>query len=105
MAATVVETGTDINFGALTSQIATHLVRNLGVTIEDGIHVKRAHRSPSGSWLVEAFRHGEPVQYKADVLFVGAGGGAFPLLKKSHLPFRSRYAGFPVGAIPAGRDQ
>ncbi|WP_295717436.1 malate:quinone oxidoreductase [uncultured Halovibrio sp.] len=97
MAATVVETGTDINFGALTSQIASHLVQDLGVTIEHGVHVKRAHRSPTGSWLVEAYRHGEPVQYKADVLFVGAGGGAFPLLKKSHLPFRSRYAGFPVG--------
>ena len=97
MAATVVETGTDINFGALTGQIATHLVQNLGVTIEHGIHVKRVHRSPSGSWRVEAYRQGEPAQYKADVLFVGAGGGAFPLLKKSHLPFRSRFAGFPVG--------
>jgi len=31
------------------------------------------------------------------VLFVGAGGGAFPLLKKSHLPFRNRFTGFPVG--------
>lgn len=97
MAATAVETGTDINFGALTGQIAAHLVRNLGVTIEHGVHVRRAHRSPSGSWLLEALQHGESVQYKADVLFVGAGGGAFPLLKRSHLPFRNRYAGFPVG--------
>ncbi|PAU82366.1 malate:quinone oxidoreductase [Halovibrio salipaludis] len=97
MAATVVETGTDINFGALTNQIAAHLVQNLGVTIEHGVHVKRAHRSPSGTWLIEADRQGQPVQYRADVLFVGAGGGAFPLMKKSHLPFRSRFAGFPVG--------
>lgn len=97
MAATVVETGTDINFGALTREIAAHLVRNLGVTIEHGVHIRRCHRSPSGSWLLEADRQGEAIQYKADVLFVGAGGGAFPLLKKSHLPFRHRYAGFPVG--------
>ncbi|MGM0767663.1 MAG: malate:quinone oxidoreductase [Pseudomonadota bacterium] len=97
MAATVIETGTDVNFGALTEQMATHAVRDLGVKIEYGTHVKRVHRSPTGRWLIEADCKGTPVQHKADVLFVGAGGGAFPLLKKSHLPFRSRFAGFPVG--------
>lgn len=97
MAATVIETGTDVNFGALTEQMATHAVNNLGVKIEYDTHVKRVHKSPSGQWIIEAEGRGEPVKYKADVLFVGAGGGAFPLLKKSHLPFRSRYTGFPVG--------
>lgn len=97
MAATVIETGTDINFGALTEQMAAHAVTDLGVKIEYGTHVKRVHRSPTGRWVIEAERHGAPVQHKADVLFVGAGGGAFPLLKKSHLPFRSRFTGFPVG--------
>lgn len=97
MAATVIETGTDVNFGALTEQMAAHAVKDLGVKIEYGTHVKRVHKSPTGRWLIEAKTRGESVQYKADVLFVGAGGGAFPLLKKSHLPFRSRFAGFPVG--------
>lgn len=97
MAATVIETGTDVNFGALTEQMAAHAVKDLGVKIEYGTHVKRVHKSPSGSWLIEAETGGTPVQHKADVLFVGAGGGAFPLLKKSHLPFRNRFAGFPVG--------
>lgn len=53
MAATVIETGTDVNFGALTEQMARHAVDDLGVKIEYGTHVKRVHRSPSGSWLVE----------------------------------------------------
>lgn len=97
MAATVIETGTDVNFGALTEQMAAHAVQELGVKIEYGTHVKRVHRSPSGRWLVEADSKGAAIQHKADVLFVGAGGGAFPLLKKSHLPFRSRFTGFPVG--------
>ncbi|WP_286222733.1 malate:quinone oxidoreductase [Marinobacter apostichopi] len=97
MAATVIETGTDVNFGALTEQMAAHAVQELGVKIEYGTHVKRVHRSPTGRWLIEAEQNGSPVQHKADVLFVGAGGGAFPLLKKSHLPFRSRFSGFPVG--------
>ncbi|MDI9245315.1 malate:quinone oxidoreductase [Marinobacter sp. CHS3-4] len=97
MAATVIETGTDVNFGALTEQMARHAVDDLGVHIEYGTHVRRVHKSPAGSWLLETDSNGSQVQYKADVLFVGAGGGAFPLLKKSHQPFRSRYAGFPVG--------
>lgn len=109
MAATIIETGTDINFGALTQQMAAHAVNELGVRIEYGTHVKRVHKSPSGSWLIEAEQRGKPVQHKADVLFVGAGGGAFPLLKKSHLPFRDRFSGFPVGGrflqAPISEDQ
>lgn len=97
MAATVIETGTDVNFGALTEQMAAHAVQELGVKIEYGTHVKRVHRSPTGRWLIEAEQNGAAIQHRADVLFVGAGGGAFPLLKKSHLPFRSRFSGFPVG--------
>ncbi|WP_138441263.1 malate:quinone oxidoreductase [Marinobacter alexandrii] len=97
MAATVIETGTDVNFGALTEQMAAHAVQELGVKIEYGTHVKRVHRSPTGRWLIEAEQNGAAIQHRADVLFVGAGGGAFPLLKKSHLPFRSRFTGFPVG--------
>ncbi len=97
MAATVIETGTDVNFGALTEQMARHAVDDLGVKIEYGTHVKRVHRSPAGSWLVETQNRGGDRQYKADVLFVGAGGGAFPILKKSHLPFARRFTGFPVG--------
>ena len=97
MAATVIETGTDVNFGALTEQMAAHAKQDLGVKFEYGTHVKRVHRSPTGRWVIKAESKGNPVQHKADVLFVGAGGGAFPLLKKSHLPFRSRFTGFPVG--------
>lgn len=97
MAATVIETGTDVNFGALTECMAEYAVRDLGVKIEYGTHVKRVHKSPTGRWLIEAERRGTPIQHRADVLFVGAGGGAFPLLKKSHLPFRNRFTGFPVG--------
>ncbi|MEQ5833751.1 malate:quinone oxidoreductase [Marinobacter sp. NFXS9] len=109
MAATVIETGTDVNFGALTEQMAAYAVNELGVKIEYGTHVKRVHRSPSGSWLVETEQGGRSVRHKADVLFVGAGGGAFPILKRSHLPFRSRFTGFPVGGrflqAPISKEQ
>ena len=98
MAATVIETGTDVNFGSLTEQMAKYAVDELGVRIEYNTHVKRVHKSPSGSWLIETKTSDMlPKQYRADVLFVGAGGGAFPILKKSHLPFARRFTGFPVG--------
>ncbi|MDY6840132.1 MAG: malate:quinone oxidoreductase [Pseudomonadota bacterium] len=97
MAATAVETGTDVNFGALTQQMAEHAENSLGVKIKYGTHVKRVHRSPSGSWLVETESKEGAIRYKADALFVGAGGGAFPILKKSRLPFAKRFTGFPVG--------
>jgi len=97
MAATVIETGTDVNFGSLTEQMSRYAAKELGVSIEYGVHVKRVHRSPAGSWLLETQTRGQPAQYRADMLFVGAGGGAFPILKKSHLPFARRFTGFPVG--------
>ena len=96
MAATVIETGTDVNFGKLTQHLAAY-AENMGVNIEYGTHVRRIHRSPAGSWLIEAEQDGKAIRHKADTLFVGAGGGAFPLLKKSHLPFSRRFTGFPVG--------
>ncbi|PVY78132.1 malate dehydrogenase (quinone) [Tamilnaduibacter salinus] len=96
MAATVIETGTDVNFGRLTEHLSAY-AESLGVQFEYGTHVKRVHRSPAGSWLIEAVHNGVAKQHKADTLFVGAGGGAFPILKKSHLPFSRRFTGFPVG--------
>ena len=96
MAATKIEGGTDVNFQAVTEEMARYLAHQ-NVKIDLNTHVKRVHKSPTGTWIVEANKDGNAVQYKADKLFVGAGGGAFPLLKKSHLPCRHRFAGFPVG--------
>ncbi|TNC81936.1 MAG: malate:quinone oxidoreductase [Oleiphilus sp.] len=97
IAATMIDSGTDVNFQAVTEEMAEYLRRKEGVKIHYGTHVKRVHKSPTGRWLLETEQRGEDIQFKADVLFVGAGGGAFPLLKLSHLPVRARFAGFPVG--------
>jgi len=97
VAATKIESGTDVNYQAVTESMAVWLEQQDKVSIDYRTHVRRVHKSPTGRWLVEAVRDDEAVQYKADVLFVGAGGGAFPLLKQSHIPDRKRFAGFPVG--------
>jgi malate dehydrogenase (quinone) len=97
MAATMIQLGTDVNFQALTESMATHLEQQDGIDILYGTHVNRVHKNPMGQWLVETTKGDQKTRHKADVLFVAAGGGAFPLLKLSHLPARTRFAGFPVG--------
>ncbi len=97
MAATMIETGTDVNFQVITEKMTAYLAPQEGIDVHYGTHVKRIHKSPTGRWLLEAKQGSENVQFKADVLFVGAGGGAFPLLKQSHIPASRRFAGFPVG--------
>jgi malate dehydrogenase (quinone) len=97
MAATMIKTGTDVNFQALTEEMAGHLEQQEGVEIHYNTHVTRVHKSPTKQWLIETKEGDKKQRFKGDVLFVGAGGGAFPLLKLSHLPERARFAGFPVG--------
>jgi malate dehydrogenase (quinone) len=97
MAATMIETGTDVNFESVTEQMAAHLAQQEGVEFHYGTHVTRVHKNPVKQWLVETQKGDQKLRFKADTLFVAAGGGAFPLLKLSHLPERARFAGFPVG--------
>ncbi|UZE96325.1 malate:quinone oxidoreductase [Alkalimarinus alittae] len=97
MAATKIDTGTDVNFQVITEKMAAYLATQKGVNIHYDTQVKRIHKRPTGRWLVEAKKGEEDIKLRADVLFVGAGGGAFPLLKQSHIPASKRFTGFPVG--------
>jgi malate dehydrogenase (quinone) len=97
MAATMIETGTDVNFESITEQMAAYLAQQEGVEFHYGTHVTRVHKNPVKQWLVETQKGDQKMRFKGDTLFVAAGGGAFPLLKLSHLPDRTRFAGFPVG--------
>ncbi len=97
MAATMIGTGTDVNFESITEQMAAYLAEQEGVEFHYGTHVTRVHKSPVKQWLVETQKGEQKMRFKGDTLFVAAGGGAFPLLKLSHLPDRTRFAGFPVG--------
>lgn len=97
MAATKIETGTDVNFQTLTEQMSEHLQQQEGFSIHYNMHVNSIQKTASGGWLVSTTQNGKEQRFEADVLFVGAGGGAFPLLKQSGLSENKRYAGFPVG--------
>src|SRR5207244_5459438 len=56
---------------------------------------------PDGSWRVDmrGTQSGDRRSVVAKFVFLGAGGGALPLLQKSEIPEGHGYAGFPVSGI------
>jgi malate dehydrogenase (quinone) len=62
--------------------------------------VTHLHRD-AGGWRIEArdTTSGTTVSTGAKFVFLGAGGGALPLLQKSGIPEAYGYAGFPVSGI------
>src|SRR5206468_894680 len=58
-------------------------------------------RDESGRWRVsvEDPRDGAREAVSARFVFIGAGGGALPLLQKSGIPEGKGYGGFPVSGI------
>ncbi len=97
VAASRIETGTDVNFGALTRNLFGHLQQQDGVALHLEHHVDHLHKDSEG-WVVTVKdkNTGEEKTIHAKFVFIGAGGGALPLLEKSHIPEASGFGGFPV---------
>lgn len=92
VAATRIETGTDVNYGALTKQLFDYLIRQDGV--EMALDTKVTNLKKDGaSWTV-SLAGKDPVT--TPFVFLGAGGGALPLLQKSGIPEGKGFGGFPV---------
>ncbi|GAB2636168.1 malate dehydrogenase (quinone) [Nocardia goodfellowii] len=89
--------GTDIDFGSLTKELLAYLGAS-GADIAFGHEVRNLTKQADGSWLVkvENLRTGRSRTLNAKFVFVGAGGGALPLLQKSGIKEISGFAGFPV---------
>ena len=96
VAATRVDGGTDLNFGALTEGMIKHLVSQEGVALALNSPVVDLNRRADGRWEV-VLRGG--VTLSAKFVFIGAGGGALPLLQKSGIPEGKGYGGFPVSGL------
>ncbi|MCH4249424.1 MAG: malate dehydrogenase (quinone) [Microbacteriaceae bacterium] len=97
LAATRTPYGADVDFGALTRQLL-HSAQCTGVTVSYAQEVTHLTRLDDGSWEVEALSkiNGAHLRYTADFVFIGAGGGALPLLQASHIPEGAYYGGFPI---------
>lgn len=99
VAATRAEWGTDVNFGALTRKMLKYLMFEKNVTLKLAHEVKDLDKMPDGKWRIVAknLTTGAKTEYRADFVFIGAGGGSLPLLEKSNIPEGKIYGGFPVG--------
>jgi len=101
VAATKVDYGTDVDFGALTRQIITHLNANSNFDLLLNHNVTRLKQDKRGIWHVGIKdKHSKKSRtIKANFVFLGAGGGALPLLQKSGIPEAKGYGGFPVSGM------
>jgi malate dehydrogenase (quinone) len=89
--------GTDVDFGALARQLIGHAAQQGMVTLF-GREVRNLQQQPDGSWTLSIVnrRTSERRALNAKFVFVGAGGGALPLLQKSGIPEAKGLGGFPV---------
>src|SRR6201998_1582254 len=101
VAATRIVTGTDVDYGSLTHHLVGHLVSQPGFNVHYRNRVIHLVGEEQGRWRVEVqdLGSGERRSVKTKFVFIGAGGGALPLLQKSGIPEGRGYAGFPVSGI------
>src|SRR5690554_1553232 len=98
IAATRVEYGSDVDFGSLTRNMVRHLTSLDNFQLHLSHSVKSLRKSKSGRWRVTVRdeQTGELTKLEAGFVFLGAGGGALPLLQKSGIDESKGYGGFPV---------
>ncbi|MGB7816889.1 MAG: malate dehydrogenase (quinone) [Methylotenera sp.] len=102
LAATFVEHGSDVDFGSLTRHMVSYLKIQANFSLLNNTHVKTIKKIKNtqidNSWHVGLYnkstRHAKTINAK--FVFLGAGGGAVPLLQKAGIPESMGYGGFPV---------
>ena len=101
VAATRMITGTDVDYGAVTRQLLAHLADAPGVNIAYSHRVTDLKRTDDGRWnvTVKDEKSGKTRKLIAKTIFLGAGGGALPLLQKSGIEEGKGFGGFPVSGI------
>ncbi|MET8425954.1 malate dehydrogenase (quinone) [Nocardia sp. NPDC004860] len=94
------DSGTDIDFGELTKELLAYLGAS-GADIAFGHDVLNLTKQSDGSWLVKVrnLRSNKVRVINAKFVFVGAGGGALPLLQKSGIKEIRGFGGFPVSGL------
>ncbi len=98
VAATRVRYGSDVNFGSLARNMVKYLEKQDGFELLLNRTVKDLDQQQDGSWSVELRNEqsGKCEEIDAKFVFLGAGGGALPLLQLSDIPEGKGYGGFPV---------
>src|SRR3712207_4094652 len=100
VAATRAAAGTDVDFGSLT-RLLFDAAEERGVHVHVGQRVTDLQRQDDGRWTVTVrdTASGDERTVRTRFLFVGAGGGALPLLQKAAIPEIRGFGGFPVSGM------
>jgi malate dehydrogenase (quinone) len=99
VAATRMQMGTEVNYGAQTRQMVDSLAQSDHFTLGLSSEVRGLERNDDDTWKVTVadLANGGETSVDARFVFIGAGGAALPLLQASGIPEAKAYAGFPVG--------
>jgi len=96
IAATRIESGTDVDFGAITEQLFDYLAK-AKAPVQLASEVIGIRRVNEGWHLTIRDSHTGAKRYvQANFVFVGAGGWALKLLQKARIPEAKGYGLFPV---------
>jgi malate dehydrogenase (quinone) len=98
VAATRIPFGSDVDFGSLTRNLVSSLENREEFELLLSHEVSELKKSNDGRWIVKLKNRatGENTTINAGFVFLGAGGGALPLLQKSDIEESEGYGGFPV---------
>ncbi|KGP73186.1 malate:quinone oxidoreductase [Pontibacillus yanchengensis Y32] len=100
VAATKVDSGTDVNFGDLTSKMFDHLEYN-DVEVNYRHSVEDIKQKSDGTWEIKVhdIENGKIEYHVTDFVFIGGGGGSLHLLQKTGIPDSKHIGGFPVSGL------
>ncbi|KHF76624.1 MULTISPECIES: malate dehydrogenase (quinone) [Acinetobacter] len=99
VAATRMDVGSDVNYGAITKQLIGNLEKSPNFKLSTSTEVTGISKNDDNTWSVafKDVKSGKVDHVKTRFVFIGAGGAAIKLLQMTGLPEAQQYAGFPVG--------
>lgn len=98
IAASRMELGTEVNYGVLTRTFFKILEEKFDTPVYTSFEVEDVDPAEGKDWVVKIknLETKEKVNCDAEHVFIGAGGGALPLLQKVEIEEKEGYGGFPV---------
>ncbi len=99
VAATRMDVGSDVNYGAITTQLIGHLQKQPNFKLSVSTEVTGISQNNDKTWTVQFkdLKTGQAGHIKSRFVFIGAGGASVKLLQMTGLEEAKQYAGFPVG--------
>ncbi|MGX0745721.1 malate dehydrogenase (quinone) [Staphylococcus capitis] len=100
IAITYDETGTEVNFGALTKKLISNL-QEKHVEVNYKHEVQDIKKQDNGNWnvVIKDLTSGQITNYETEFVFIGAGGASLPLLQKTGIKESKHIGGFPVSGL------